>query len=114
MAGEMMTGGELARLRPRIADRIIDDLPDSDVHVIAQVLTPQAADPLHATGASDPAVAAVRGGVALPLVFVPIFLTALVLVAELMGHSRLETTRGYTRPGRADREHAIGSLPTDR
>ncbi len=38
----------------------------------------------------------------------------LVLVAELMGHRRLETTRGYTRPNRADRERAIGSLPTDR
>ncbi len=38
----------------------------------------------------------------------------LVLVAELMGHRRLETTRGYTRPSQADREHAISSLPTDR
>ncbi len=38
----------------------------------------------------------------------------LVLVAELMGHRRLETTRGYTRPGRTDRERAINSLPTDR
>ncbi len=38
----------------------------------------------------------------------------LILVAELMGHRRLETTRGYTRPSRADRERAIGSLPTDR
>src|SRR5215831_14762890 len=38
----------------------------------------------------------------------------LVLVAELMGHRRLETTRGYTRPSRADRERAISSLPTDR
>jgi integrase/recombinase XerC len=38
----------------------------------------------------------------------------LVLVAELMGHRRLETTRGYTRPSRVDRERAINSLPTDR
>jgi integrase/recombinase XerC len=38
----------------------------------------------------------------------------LVLVAELMGHRRLETTRAYTRPGRLDRERAINSLPTDR
>ena len=38
----------------------------------------------------------------------------LVLVAELMGHRRLETTRSYTRPGHADRERAIASLPTDR
>ncbi len=38
----------------------------------------------------------------------------LVLVAELMGHRRLETTRGYTRPGQVDCERAIHSLPTDR
>jgi integrase/recombinase XerC len=38
----------------------------------------------------------------------------LVLVAELMGHRRLETTRGYTRPGPADRERAIAGLPADR
>ncbi len=38
----------------------------------------------------------------------------LVLVAELMGHRRLETTRGYALPSAADRERAINSLPTDR
>jgi site-specific recombinase XerD len=38
----------------------------------------------------------------------------LVLVAELMGHRRLETTRAYTLPNAADRDRAIGSLPTDR
>jgi integrase/recombinase XerC len=38
----------------------------------------------------------------------------LVLVAELMGHRRLETTRGYSLPSAADRERAINSLPTDR
>jgi len=38
----------------------------------------------------------------------------LVLVAELMGHTRLETTRGYARPTTADRENAINTLPTDR
>jgi integrase/recombinase XerC len=38
----------------------------------------------------------------------------LVLVAELMGHRRLETTRGYTRPGSADCERAISSLPAER
>jgi integrase/recombinase XerD len=38
----------------------------------------------------------------------------LVLVAELMGHGRLETTRAYTKPTAADRETAINSLPTDR
>ena len=39
---------------------------------------------------------------------------ALVLVAELMGHRRLETTRGYALPSATDRERAINSLPTDR
>jgi site-specific recombinase XerD len=38
----------------------------------------------------------------------------LVLVAELMGHQRLETLRGYSRPSRTDRERAIDSSPTDR
>lgn len=38
----------------------------------------------------------------------------LVLVAELMGHARLETTRGYTLPTDHDRQRAINSLPTDR
>ena len=40
--------------------------------------------------------------------------TDLVLVAELMGHSRLESTRRYTRPTAADRENAVNNLPTDR
>lgn len=38
----------------------------------------------------------------------------LVLVAELMGHTRLETTRGYALPTTTDRENAINTLPTDR
>ena len=38
----------------------------------------------------------------------------LVLVAELMGHARLETTRAYPLPTVADRQRAIDSLPTDR
>jgi site-specific recombinase XerD len=38
----------------------------------------------------------------------------LVLVAELMGHSRLETTRAYTRPTAADREKALDLLHVDR
>jgi site-specific recombinase XerD len=40
--------------------------------------------------------------------------TDLVLVAELMGHARLESTRRYTRPTAADRENAVNNLPTDR
>jgi len=38
----------------------------------------------------------------------------LVLVAELMGHKRLDQTRRYSLPTQADRERAIASLPTDR
>ena len=37
----------------------------------------------------------------------------LVLVAELMGHKRLDQTRRYSLPTQADRERAIGSLPSD-
>ena len=38
----------------------------------------------------------------------------LVLVAELMGHARLETTRAYTRPTAEDRAWAVELLPIDR
>ncbi|KAB1922543.1 tyrosine-type recombinase/integrase [Micromonospora sp. ALFpr18c] len=38
----------------------------------------------------------------------------LVLVAELMGHARVETTRAYSLPTEADREAAVNSLITDR
>ena len=39
--------------------------------------------------------------------------TDLVIVAELLGHARLETTRGYTRPTAADRLRALDLLPVD-
>lgn len=39
--------------------------------------------------------------------------TDLVLVADLLGHQRLDTTRIYTQPSDTDRAHALGVLLTD-
>ena len=38
VVGEMVSASRLNRLRPTIVDRIIDGLPDSDVHVIARLI----------------------------------------------------------------------------
>jgi site-specific recombinase XerD len=35
------------------------------------------------------------------------------VVAELMGHRRLDTTRLYTLPNHTDLETAVTKLPTD-
>jgi integrase/recombinase XerC len=40
--------------------------------------------------------------------------TDLVLVADMLGHSRLETVRAYTRPTPDDRAKALNLLPIDR
>jgi site-specific recombinase XerD len=40
--------------------------------------------------------------------------TDLVVVAELLGHARLDQTRRYTLPTTADRQKALELLPVDR
>jgi site-specific recombinase XerD len=37
----------------------------------------------------------------------------IVVVAQVMGHRRLDTTRRYTLPTHADLERAVAKLPTD-
>jgi site-specific recombinase XerD len=39
--------------------------------------------------------------------------TDLVVVADLLGHTRLDTVHAYTRPTEDDRTKALNLLPTD-
>ena len=39
--------------------------------------------------------------------------TDIVIVAEMMGHSRLESTRRYSLPSAGDRVKAIAGLPVE-
>jgi integrase/recombinase XerC len=39
--------------------------------------------------------------------------TDLVVVADMLGHTRLDQTRRYALPTTADRERALNLLPTD-
>jgi site-specific recombinase XerD len=40
--------------------------------------------------------------------------TDLVIVADLLGHARLDSTRAYTKPTKQDRSRALGLLPIHR
>jgi K+-sensing histidine kinase KdpD len=53
VVGEETTERRLSRLRPTVADRIIDGLPDSDVHVIARVGRLRAVSGLRTSPAGD-------------------------------------------------------------
>ena len=80
------------RLSAKGAHDVITGIADRgglDDHVTAHVLRHSFATTL------------VRGG------------TDLVIVAELLGHARLETTRVYTRPTAEDRSKAVDLLPVD-
>ena len=75
------------RLDPIIAD--IGRTAGLDEHTTAHILRHSFATTL------------IRGG------------TDLVVVAELLGHARLETVRAYTKPTEEDKAKALTLLPVD-
>ncbi|REF00662.1 tyrosine-type recombinase/integrase [Thermomonospora umbrina] len=85
------------RLSTRAVDQLIDELAtDADIVDDAGALA-LSAHILRHTLATN----LLRAGV------------DIVVVAELLGHARLDTTRRYTLPTHADLEDAVGCLPTD-
>ncbi|MGN9841318.1 tyrosine-type recombinase/integrase [Nonomuraea sp. H19] len=90
--------GELNRYRGgRLSARAVDQLPD------ALALEADLVDENGAPAASAHTFAThlLRQGV------------DIVVVAELMGHARLDTTRRYILPTHGDLEAAVAKLPTD-
>lgn len=65
-------------------------------------------------GADTPALFLKQRGGRLSVKGVHDIITDLVIVAELLGHARLETTRAYSRPTRQDAIDALDLLDVDR
>lgn len=85
------------RLTTRAVDQLMDELAtDADIVDEAGALT-LSAHILRHTLATN----LLRAGI------------DIVVVAEILGHARLDTTRRYTLPTHADLEDAVGHLPTD-
>lgn len=85
------------RLTTRAVDQLLDDL------ATAAGLVDEAGDPMCSAHTLRHTFATnlLRGGV------------DIVVVAELAGHARLDTTRRYTLPNHADLEEAVSRLPAD-
>jgi len=85
------------RLSARAVDQLLDELA-ADADLVDEAGNPNAsAHTLRHTFGTN----LLRGG------------ADIVVVAQLMGHRRLDTTRLYTLPTHADLEAAVTKLPTD-